>query len=387
MPNWVRKWAGGRVKQDRTGREVWVIERTILGTPYTITLDAASEREALADLALFERDPAGFLTRSQAAAESAAGVVVINNDRIGRFLKHLEEADRSRNYRRNVLTYLRWWRDVLKGRDLRAMRLVQLNDALDADPAGRKHKIIHLKSFASWLRKRGDLMAHQDPTLSLEIPKSRPEKADRKKHHSAEEVERIYRMIASQSIRDAIRIRAMTGMHYSELARLASGRGTVNEVRNHGEIAGTITFRHKNGRNHVISIDAPTLAAVKRLQAAGHAPSDSWMGKVIRAAAKANGVEPLELGALRHSFASWRTSARVVKPKDGGASLAQVAAVMGHLNPRTTAIFYDGTEVPEMVLPPLNLFHPDDPVDVGAKRAREEGNPLAVAVWTRGNRG
>jgi len=361
MPKWIGKWAGGRTKEDRQGRIVWVIERTVLGTPYTITLDATSEREALADLALFERNPPDFKTRAEAKSEAESGTIRINNELIARFIKHLDDKERSRGYRVNVLHYLRWWRDELASRDIRSVSLVELNDLLDADPAGRKHKIIHIKSLCSWLEKRGELPPHLNPTVALAVPQSRPEKAKRTKRHTVAEVERAYRMIGDQGTRDVLRLRTFTGMHYTEVERFAHGWGALNELPGHGEIAGSIAFPHKNGRIHVVSLDAPTLAAAKRLRARGNAPSDSHMGKLLKAAGEANGIEPLELGALRHSFASWRTSARVVKPAEGGASLAQVAAVMGHLNPSTTAIFYDGTEVPEMVVPPLKLFHPDDP--------------------------
>jgi hypothetical protein len=49
-------WAGGRTSV-ANGVTVFVIEKTRHGARYTTRLDVSGEREALAELALFERDP------------------------------------------------------------------------------------------------------------------------------------------------------------------------------------------------------------------------------------------------------------------------------------------------------------------------------------------
>ncbi|WP_147448842.1 hypothetical protein [Corallococcus terminator] len=57
MSGWTGKWAGGRTKVDGKGRAQWVLERMVAGRRFTKVLDATSEKQALAELALFERDP------------------------------------------------------------------------------------------------------------------------------------------------------------------------------------------------------------------------------------------------------------------------------------------------------------------------------------------
>jgi hypothetical protein len=61
----LRRWEGGRVFKGRE-RESFLLERQHGGARYTITLPARNEKEALAQLALFEQGPAG---RSQGRAE------------------------------------------------------------------------------------------------------------------------------------------------------------------------------------------------------------------------------------------------------------------------------------------------------------------------------
>lgn len=369
-------WRGGRVRINRKGERVYVIEAMRLGVRYVITLGALTETQALAELALFDRDPIGFRTKKQAQIAAALMAVRMDPERVKAFLAYLAAEGRTTEYIVNVRHSLGWWSEEnrIEQRDLRGVALVELLRWLNGAP-GQRHKIIHLKSFCAWLRKRGELAQNHDPTLALPVPKAEPEKNDREKLHTMREVEAAYRMTADQAIRDVICIRTKTGMHYTEVGRLAKGEGEIRELRDHGEIAGTITFRHKKGSQHTISIDAQVLAAVKRLRTRGSAPSDSWMLKVLKAQAAANHVEPLELGALRHSFSTWAADEGVeVRPNNRGLSMEQVAAVMGHESTRTTRKFYNASKVPPMVkLPALRLFHPDDPVAMPAKTEAENG--------------
>ncbi|MBS2028772.1 MAG: site-specific integrase [Deltaproteobacteria bacterium] len=376
MGKFIGTWAGGRIRQGRRGQPSYVIERMHGGDRRPITLKVASEREALAELALFERDPAGYRGQLeiQASAVRRTSAITLDEELVGKFLAHLRGESggepRSDLYIINVATSLDWWDVKLQGRELRSVTLAELQEHLDGAP-GRKHKIIHLKSFCSFLRARGLLLTKDDPTLELRVPQARPEKAKRKKGHTMQEVEAVYRAVEEQAIRDVLCLRAKTGMHHTEVKRLASGEGVVSELRGHANIAGTIRFPHKNGREHIVSIDGQTLAAAKRLQARGGAPAESYMAKRIERAATTARLRDFELGALRHSFATWaRNSGEEVRPSAGGLPLATVASVMGHLDPRTTAMFYDGTQVPPMVkLPGLRLINSGDPIELETRTA------------------
>ena len=69
---WIGKSAGGRVRIRRNGSRVWVIERMVDGHPYTKSLDVSNERDPLTELALFDRDPAAYETKT-AAKSSMVG--------------------------------------------------------------------------------------------------------------------------------------------------------------------------------------------------------------------------------------------------------------------------------------------------------------------------
>jgi hypothetical protein len=64
MPNWTGSWAGGRTYQTKDNRTVWVIRKMVKGHRYQIVLDCETERQALAQLALFDQDPSSYKTPS-----------------------------------------------------------------------------------------------------------------------------------------------------------------------------------------------------------------------------------------------------------------------------------------------------------------------------------
>src|SRR5712692_4818114 len=86
---WAGKWFGGRVRVRRNGRRVWVIERMVNGHPYTKSLDVSNEQDALAELALFDRDPAGYQTKTAEKSRPPSVVVTVDGPRVSRFLEFL----------------------------------------------------------------------------------------------------------------------------------------------------------------------------------------------------------------------------------------------------------------------------------------------------------
>jgi hypothetical protein len=81
-------WAGGQTYQNRAGRLIYVIARMHSGVRYAIKLDSTSERDALAELALFERDPAAY----KAAHPSTRGVGAETARRVRQSAIDIEEA-------------------------------------------------------------------------------------------------------------------------------------------------------------------------------------------------------------------------------------------------------------------------------------------------------
>jgi hypothetical protein len=84
-----------------------------------MALDVASEREANAELELFRRDPARYLTKAQSADKLQREVVRIEVATLARFLAHLSSEGRTKRYRKNLRTYLSQGVEQLAGRDLR----------------------------------------------------------------------------------------------------------------------------------------------------------------------------------------------------------------------------------------------------------------------------
>ena len=78
-------WAGGRV-YELDGRTVYVIEKMRHGRRYTTPLEVANEREALAELALFDRDPEVYVTPAEDAGRLSAEAVRVDAEAVGRFL-------------------------------------------------------------------------------------------------------------------------------------------------------------------------------------------------------------------------------------------------------------------------------------------------------------
>src|SRR6266849_7240016 len=94
----------------------WVLEKMVHGVPYTMALDATSEREANAELALFRRDPARYLTKAQSAAKLEREIVQLDVPTVARFLAHLSSEGRTKRYRENLRTYLSQWAEQLVAR-------------------------------------------------------------------------------------------------------------------------------------------------------------------------------------------------------------------------------------------------------------------------------
>jgi integrase len=365
MPQWTGKWAGGRTYQSKRGQTVYQLEKAVRGRRYSIKLDADSEQAAMAELALFDRDPAGYQTKAQAGrSRPMAGPLYVDPETVEGFITHLQKGQRSEVYQETSRRYLAQWAEALKDRDLRTVTLYELRQHLAKWTTATPSRIIAIKSFCSWLRSEDRLKASEDPTLELKVPPSVAEKGSRTKGYSIEHVETIYAALDSQVARDIIAVKAKTGMHVSEIERIANGNGELHPLADTSSgIAGTAKFKHKNGRIHIASLDAQAFAAAQRLQRKGRLPARFSLQCMIDRAAEGCGQPTIHPSELRHSFATWaKNYGELIKPTSGGVALEIVASILGHQSTRTTTKFYDGTEVPPMVRIPIKLVHPNDPV-------------------------
>ena len=386
-----RPWPGGFVRLSR-GREVYVIERRVgSGARKKVTLDVRTEREALAELALFERDPLAYRTRKQQRRERAAdaGGIRLDAATVAAFSTDarakVERGELSEGHVRHTLQpYLLAWAEALGGRELRTVTLGELRRILDGWTTAEHKRIVTLKAFTAWAREKGKLARKDDPTLDLAVPPVTPRPVAARAF-TAEKIEAFYAALTSwryprghkphrkptddsfeivdlQPVRDVFLLRAKCGMHGTEIERLARGEGTIRVLENEGEIAATLVFPHKRGGEHVVSVDAQALAAAQRLQAAGKAPDRVATGRAVARVVKRHPeLAGFRFSNLRHSFITLGAGGRIVTARGGGVPLEVLSQVAGHTSTSTTRRHYLGAHIPPMVVLPLRLANPDDP--------------------------
>jgi integrase len=369
MGKWVGRWQGGRITKGPEGRDAFVIEKMVAGVRYAITLPVtvSSEREAEAELALFRRDPARY------QADRSAEIPALTTELVARYLAWLKEKGRTEGHRGDMRTSLASWAEHIGGKDLRSLPGRSLRDLLPKLGAKQK-RIAAIKGFCTFLREEELLKVSEDPSQALKVPQAKPERALTEKGYTQDFVTKTYRHTDRQDVRDVLVLQAKTGMHFSEVERVAKGKAKLRRVDDPSGIVGTLSFMHKNGSVHTISVDGQTYAAAERLVAAGEAPQNSSIRLCLGGASEATGLPLLLTGQLRHSFVDWaQTSGRKVSHAEGGLPLADVGAAIGHRSVRTTDTFYNVTKVPPMIVVPVVLQHPDDPVSIQRQRGNVAG--------------
>lgn len=379
--NWLRTWPGGRVAETKQGALRWYIRTRFGGGRREIALDVATENDAFAELALFNRDPAGYKTRSKDAAarvERKSGGFFLDSTTLEEFRKHclkrVEKGDVTAGHVNGTLRpYLAAWAKALNGRPLNALETTELKAMLKKWKTAEHKRVVALKAFTAWLREEKDFKRKDDPTLELKTPPIIPEKSSRAKGYPLRVVEVVYARVENQRVRDVIMLRAKLGMHDSEIRRIALGKCSLRRVSDPSGIEGTITFEHlKKGAVHSVSCDAQTFAAAERIQASRAIVERRTVKSNVDAAVddynsnrpkNVAAIGPVYPGELRHSFATWATTVgeEVWPMNKKGVDLSKVAEAMGHLGKRTTKVFYVGDRVPMLIRLPIKLEHDKDP--------------------------
>lgn len=371
MPNWTGTWKGGRIYVDRDGRHRYVIERMRHRKRYTITLPVDCADPELS-LMLFTRDPDGFASRVEEATSRPDGEVVLTLDSIAVFEKAMRESSKelSEAHIRSVIGYLKVWCDELAGRDLRKIPVDTLRELRDRHTTARNYRTVALKAYCTWLVKRQRLVT--SPAAHLEQVRAKPKRLGGDVVYSKEQIEAFYSILKPQRVRDMFLLVAKTGLHGSEAARIAGSECQMYELPDKSAgIAAVVTVRHKSKRDHRQALDAQGLAAVRRLQAAGGAPCKERIHEAIVAASRKANCPPVFLRYLRHSFITLANeSGREVRTAEGGVPLATVAAAVGHRSMLMAKDHYLGSKVPPMIAVPLNLKHPEDPIEISAASVR-----------------
>src|SRR6185369_16964348 len=133
-----KPWPGGRVREVN-GARVWYIRKRLGdGARAEFALDVTTEKEALAEYALFLRDPAGYRTPKQRAAvahQTAGGPVRLDGETLDAFLEYcrarVARGELTADYVRQTLApYLTAWGKALGGKDLHRVDLELLRATL-----------------------------------------------------------------------------------------------------------------------------------------------------------------------------------------------------------------------------------------------------------------
>ena len=268
----------------------------------------------------------------------------------------------------------------MAGRPIFAVKKSELGVLLGKWKTCRNHRIAALKSFCTHFVESERLAVNENPAALLKIERRPPAKLKKEKFYSMKTVERHYAVLDTQSARDLVVLRAKTGMHGTEICRVASGDCRIEEVDGKGTvICGVLTFIHKSGNEHSVSLDAQMLAAARRLVESKYAPGKETIAKAFRRAAgrltaraRDGGKVPhLLAGDLRHSFITWaRTGGTKVTVSGGGVDLKEVQQIVGHRSGSTVTQDHYLSGIPPLISLPLNLHHRNDPALAMPSRAK-----------------
>jgi integrase len=350
---WIGRWAGGRVKAGPR----YVIERMVRGRRFSVALDVTDEAAAILELRLFERDPARYMAARtvQAAPEPEPDPLVDHWGHTAAWEAALVSRGCTADYAKSARKYVDAAGKALGGKRLSAIPLADVKKALGS--TAKRARAIALRSFTHYLRGEGLLSPAADPTLALSIPAARPPRPRGSRGYPAAEVEAAYSRLPTQAVRDTVLVRLMTGLHGTEVSRLASGAGSVRVVDDPSGIYAVVSVFHKNKHEHVVSVSRRTHDALARLIRRGGCIESSTVHEALEKAG------PIHAGRFRHTFATLALeSGRLIHPTgQHGLTREVVANALGH-SPATNRRHYDGVAVPPMVVVRLNLRHVDDPV-------------------------
>lgn len=391
-------WKHGFIRETRTGK-VFVLVATANGKRYRKTLvGIPDEIEAEKQWVLFKRSPETFQTgldldRADREAEEAkaASACVLNEAEIAIFEKAVKYHP---DYKLGLTRYLADWAKVFKGTDIKDIPIKTVDAALTRwakkkpknikrnHDGAKAYRIKALKTWVKFLKSAEGgrrLTEAQDPFRSLKVPQPGPKQ---EKAYSIEYLNDVYGRIkvwshpegkrfkrvpdadAVQAVRDVVLLAAATGMHLSEIERLAACKGKVRALGpEYGpEFAGTIKFPHKTAVDHIVSLDSRALAAAQRLQARKSTPSRSFIRAVLKKA-RADASEPvLNVGWLRHSFITNSAGfGRLLMPLNQGVDLETIAQIVGHKSIKMTSSVYNTNQVPPRIsIGSLVLINTDD---------------------------
>jgi integrase len=336
------RWPGGYIHRQQNGQPLFVLEREVGGRRFHRSTRCHTLKAAMKQLERFEADPANY--RPDGDSEEGDAPLFLTAELADAFWRwQIETKGVTRKHANEVSSRLVHWIEDLGRVDLRKATLRDhIKPALDARKTMRSHRISTLKSFYAWLREEKHLLTHhQDPTLDLPVPQSKPEKRKRKK---AVELERVLAVLEylEGPYRDLMVLFGATGWHVTEVERfIRNPESEILHAKREGTIAVLVT-RHKNRewtRTPVTDLDV--LAAAERLRGRGKMPRRP--NSALQEACDKAKVARFTFGVMRHTVGTWGV--------EEGASPERVSEFLAHKDKRTTENFYIDVGVPTNSVP------------------------------------
>ncbi len=331
-----RPWpGGGYIHRQKNGADLYIIERKINGVRYHVSTCAHSRRAADKQLEQFEMAPSEYDPSVGLHGESA---LPFDGQYVLDYFAFMLKKGNTRKHSRQMLLRLNEWAVDLRGKDLRRLSLREHIRPVVERRTNRKHRIIAIKGFFSWLRKdRNLLTSAQDPTLDLPVPQASPEKLRRKKVVLFEHVAGAAAFLAQRE-RDVLNLLVATGWHVTEVERFIRSKESEIILKPSGaDVMAALVMRHKSGDLTSTPVDQKDqLESAQRLKASGECPSR--LNATIAAACRKAMVPVFTLGVMRHSVGTWAV--------ESGATVPEVAAFLHHKDASTTRRFYIDTAMP-----------------------------------------
>jgi integrase len=340
-------WEGGYTRRNAKGVRTYVIRTEVNGTRFHVSTRCHTESAALEHWRRFQRSPSAYTPLGDDGTP-----LPLSDELLSEYLAFCGTAKDGKGntpaWVREKRRYLRDWQTRLGGRSLRRLTARELLAALDVKdengrkPGARAHRIATLKHLFTWLRTVRHLVnVADDPTYgTISIPQSDP----RRRKISNKSFPKAHYIAAREHLvghwRDALDVAAGTAAHVTALGRFARS-GSIEPYRGNSEVAaGVLVFSEKMHAVHRVAVSAEVLAAAERLLAHGSLDRDKF-DDAVRNACRAAKVPIHTPARYRHAVATWAIEA--------GADPAQLAAFLGHRDPRTTRRFYSTHAVPVKV--------------------------------------
>lgn len=334
---------------------VFIIEKRIDTVKYHVSTRCTSLRAALKHLERFELDPAAY-TPVQAATDA----VVLTEKMVDEFHEwHLKRV--TRHWALNVRSLLIDWANHLKGADLRKLDAVRdLKPHVDGNTQ-RHHRVKAIRDVFKWLRtERGLLKRAEDASLDLPVPVIQPAQNTKSKAVPWANVVAVARHLPPH-VRDVLELLAATGWHVAEVRRFATD-GTLRErnATDEAHVVAVMGVKHKSGRRHFTAlVHQQHFDVAKRVKERKKVVDNNRLRKfMLRAVEKANKeeteaakregrdavrIDNFQLGAMRHSLATWLTQE--------GVPLRDTSRFLGHSSETTTNRHYVDHQAAVVVLP------------------------------------